>query len=106
MKYKIEQYINGDLKETTLIRASKYAHTEAYHKLRDARPDPIKYPDYEIKIWIDGNSISYEDAMAYVDSEYELFNKKREETHKQIWVRKKGYVTNCKNAFEQIWVKK
>ena len=53
MAYKIDKYLDGELKESVTIRNSKLAHVDAYNRLFDARPDPIKYPTYELKIFID-----------------------------------------------------
>lgn len=105
MGYKIEKYLNGELKESIVIRNSKYAHVDAYHQLFDSAPDPVKYPTYEIKILIDKKPYSYADAMQYIAQQYDEFEQKRNETHKKVWVRFQG-VTNAKSNFRQIWVKK
>lgn len=105
MAYKIDKYLNGELKESVTIRNSKLAHVDAYNRLFDARPDPVKYPTYELKIFIDKKPVSFDDAMVYINQKYEEFEQQRSETHKQVWVRFQG-VTNAKSNFRQIWVKK
>jgi hypothetical protein len=105
MAYKIDKYLDGELKESVTIRNSKLAHVDAYNRLFDARPDPIKYPTYELKIFIDKKLVSFDDAMVYINQKYEDFEQQRSETHKQVWVRFQG-VTNAKSNFKQVWVKK
>lgn len=105
MGYKIEKYLNGELKESVVIRNSKLAHVDVYNRLFDAKPDPVKYPTYELKIFIDKKLVSWEDAMTYIDQKYKEFEQNRSETHKQVWVRFQG-VTNAKSNFRQVWVKK
>jgi len=105
MKYRIEKYLDGELKESIAIRNSKMAHVDAYHQLFDSAPDPVKYPTYEIKIFIDKKPYLYADAMQYIAQQYDDFEQKRSKTHKQVWVRFQG-VTNAKSNFRQIWVKK
>ena len=105
MAYVIEKYLDGELKESIKIRNSKLAHYEAYNALVWAKPDPVKYPNYEVKIFIDKKPMSFDDAMAYVKEKQEEFEQKRSETHKQVWVRFQG-VTNAKRNFRQVWIKK
>jgi len=54
--------------------------------------------------FVDGELISFDNAIKSVKQARFVFNEKRAATKKQIWVR--HGVTNAKFNFHQVWVKK
>ena len=96
MKYQIEFLENGD---TLNFRATDWMSFES--DLEDiARHDCA----YEYKIFVDGESVSFDDAVKAAKQSRATFNAKRAATKKQVWIR--TGVTNAKSNFHQVWVKK
>jgi hypothetical protein len=97
MKYQIEFLENGN---TLNFRATDWMSFES--DLEDiARHDCA----YEYKLLVDGESVSFDDAIKAAKQARLAFNEKRAATKKQVWVRAGG-VTNAKSNFKQVWVKK
>jgi hypothetical protein len=97
MKYQIEDLENGD---TLSFRATDWMSFES--DLEDiARHDCA----YEYKFLVDGESVSFDDAVKAAKQARAAFNAKRAATKKQVWIRTGG-VTNAKSNFKQVWVKK
>lgn len=97
MKYQIKFIENGN---TLNFRSTDWMSFES--DLEDiARHDCAdKYI-----FFVDGESVSFDDAVKAAKQARAAFNVKRAETKKQVWIRTGG-VTNAKSNFAQIWVKK
>jgi hypothetical protein len=96
MKFKL-QHKNGN--------EVKYRATDYFSFEQDLNAIPLnEICDYTF--YIDEKLVSFDSAKKVAQDYVDGFIAKRNETKKQIWVRKQGTQGNFKNNFQQIWVNK
>ena len=95
MKFKLQHKNGGEVS----YRATDYF---SFQQDLDAIPD-VESCDYTF--FIDERLVSFDVAKKVTQDCIDAFIAKRNETKKQIWVRKQGTQGNFKNNFHQVWVK-
>jgi hypothetical protein len=96
MKFKLQHKNGGEV---------TYRATDYWSFQQDLNAIPTQeICDYIF--FIDGKLVSFEIAEKSAQDCVNAFIAKRNETKKQVWIRKQGTQGNFRNNFQQIWVKK